>query len=81
LSARGEKDIKVYNAAIRLLLEESNEADQRYDLETLHGALTKKQALWEKSVKEQIMGLRDYKKRKRVITVGEGLKKDPLIFG
>jgi hypothetical protein len=78
---RGVKDIREYNAAIRELLEKSNEADQRYDLETLHGALLKKQAIWEKKVQEQLMGLKDYKKRKRIITVGDSFKNNSMIIG
>jgi hypothetical protein len=81
MEEKGVNDIREYNAAIRDLLEQSNEADQRYDLETLHGALSKKQAVWETKVKEQLIGLKDYKKKKRVITVGEGLRRNPLIFG
>lgn len=78
---RGENDVQVYNAAIREILEESNEADVRYDMETLHGAMTKKQAAWEQRVKEELAGLKDYKKKKRVITVDKRLKKRPHIFG
>ena len=81
LSLRGEDDLSVFNSAIRRILEESNEADQRYDLETLHGALQKKQALWEKQVKEQLQGLKDYKKQKRVIAVKKALINNPLVFG
>jgi hypothetical protein len=80
LQERGINDIKVYNAAIKTLLEESNEADQRYDLETLHGALSKKQAYWELRVKEQLAGMKDYKKRKKIITARD-LKYKELIFG
>jgi hypothetical protein len=71
MNERGVHDIKSYNTAIRELLEKSNEADQRYDLETLHGALSKKQMIWERKVKEQLMGLKDYKKRKRIIAAGK----------
>jgi hypothetical protein len=81
LSERGVKDVQVINKAINDLMEESNEIDQRYDLETLHGALSKKQQAWEKMVKEQLAGLKDYKKKKRVITIGKDLRKQPLIFG
>jgi hypothetical protein len=81
LKRRGTTDLQVYNAAIKALLQESNEVDQRYDLETLHGALQGKQALWEQQVSEQLQGLKYYKKRKRVITAEEGLKKQGLIFG
>jgi predicted secreted Zn-dependent protease len=81
LQENGVSDIKIYNAAIKEILEESNEADQEYDLETLHGALTKKQLSWERRVKEQLQGLKDYKKRKKVITANDALKKRQLIFG
>ena len=81
LKAQETTDLQVYNAAIKALLQESNEVDQRYDLETLHGAMQRKQALWEQQVNEQLQGLKYYKKRKRVITAEEGLKKHGIIFG
>jgi hypothetical protein len=68
MRTKGVKDIKIFNAAIRKLLEQSNEVDRQYDLETLHGVLNKKQAVWEQRVKEQLMGLKDYKKKKRIVT-------------
>jgi hypothetical protein len=68
LQANDVNDIQTFNAAIREILEESNEADQRYDLETLHGALQKKQSMWEKRVKEELQGLKDYKKNKRIVS-------------
>ena len=67
LHNRGVNDIKVYNAAIQELLLESNEADQQYDLETLHGALSKKQAAWTAKVKDELAALQRYKKVRRVI--------------
>jgi hypothetical protein len=67
LNSQGIKDVKIYNRAIDELLQKSNETDQRYDLETLHGALPKKQDSWEIYVKQQLMGLKDYKKRTRFI--------------
>src|SRR5688500_10574962 len=67
LNGRGVNDIKIYNAAIHELLQESNEADQQYDLETLHGAMTRKQAVWTKKVKEELAELKRYKKARRVI--------------
>jgi predicted secreted Zn-dependent protease len=70
LNDRGVKDIKTYNAAIQDLLLESNKADQQYDLETLHGALSKKQAAWVKKVKEELSALQRYKKTKRIIGAG-----------
>jgi hypothetical protein len=79
LSAAGTNDIDTYNAAIKQLLLESNEADERYDYETLHGAISKKQAAWEKKVLEELSQLDDYKKKKRVLGVRR-LKKHPHIF-
>jgi hypothetical protein len=67
LNERGVGDIGTYNAAIQELLHESNRADEQYDLETLHGALSKKQAAWAKKVKEDLLSLQGYKKNKRVI--------------
>ena len=67
LQARGVDNIKIYNAAIQDLLLESNEVDAQYDLETLHGALSKKQAAWTRDVKEQLADLKGYRKTKRVI--------------
>lgn len=67
LTADGVDDIKVFNAAIHELLQESNEVDLQYDLETLHGALSKKQEKWTKNVKEELASLHQYRKLKRVI--------------
>lgn len=67
LDHQGVNNIKTYNAAIQELLEESNAVDQQYDIETLHGALTKKQAAWVTRVKEELASLHRYKKAKRVI--------------
>lgn len=67
LSDQGVTDIDVYNKAIQALLLESNKADQQYDLETLHGALSKKQAAWAEKVKESLAELKRYRKVKRVI--------------
>lgn len=67
LKGQGVNDIKVFNAAIQELLQESNEVDLQYDIETLHGALTKKQALWTEKVKEELADLHRYRKVKRVI--------------
>jgi hypothetical protein len=68
LSDNGEDDIKVYNRAIQKLLRESNEIDIQYDLETLHGAMQKKQAEWNKEVKAELKELDQYKKHRQVIT-------------
>jgi len=67
LKAAGVDDIKIFNAAIRELLQESNAADVQYDTETLHGAMSKKQAGWEAKVTEELDRLERYKKVKRVI--------------
>ena len=60
-------DIKTFNEAIQTLLIESNEVDAQYDLETLHGALSRKQAEWSSRIKQELASLRIYKKPKRVI--------------
>lgn len=67
LSVRGVNDIKTYNAAIHELLLESNQIDLQYDLETLHGALSKKQEAWSAKVQEELAQLDRYKKTRRVI--------------
>jgi predicted secreted Zn-dependent protease len=67
LSERGVDDIKVFNTAIHELLQESNDVDAQYDTETLHGALSKKQAAWSKKVRAELAQLNKYKKTKRVI--------------
>ena len=67
LRDQGVNDIKTYNSAIQELLLESNEADERYDLETLHGALSRKQATWAAKVKNELAALQRYKKARRVI--------------
>jgi hypothetical protein len=60
-------DLKIYNAAIRGLLEESNRADRQYDIETLHGALIRQQEGWSKKVTAQLEQLEAYEKKKRRI--------------
>lgn len=67
MSDDGVDDVKIFNAAIRKLLQESNEADTQYDLETLHGALSKKQGIWSQKVKNELVSLQQYKKQKWVI--------------
>lgn len=67
LKDRGINDIKVLNTAVQRLLEESNEVDLQYDLETLHGALLRKQEHWTKKVKGELASLHEYRKMKRVI--------------
>jgi predicted secreted Zn-dependent protease len=70
LRSENINDIKVYNAAIQTILEESNEVDTRYDLETLHGAIQKKQLLWEQKIKTELLSLDNFRKQKHVITAG-----------
>ena len=67
LSDDGVNDLKIYNAAIRELLEESDRADQQYDIETLHGALSRQQEHWSEKVTAQLEQLGAYKKTKRKI--------------
>jgi hypothetical protein len=67
LQSSGVNELEVFNRHIRELLEESNDEDIRYDAETLHGSIVKKQALWAKQVKEALDDLSDYKKGKRII--------------
>jgi hypothetical protein len=67
LAARDVNDIKIYNAAINELLLESNQIDLKYDLETLHGGLSKKQAAWSEKVSNGLAELDQYKKTRRVI--------------
>jgi predicted secreted Zn-dependent protease len=67
LQKSGVNEVDVFNSHIRVLLEESNNEDLRYDAETLHGAMVKKQAMWAKQVKEELDALSDYKKEKRII--------------
>lgn len=70
LEEQNVNEVKAYNKAIQALLEESNEADRQYDMETLHGALDKKQEMWRTKIKEELQQLSAYKKSKRVITAG-----------
>lgn len=67
LQSKGIRDIGVYNKEIQLLLEESNDFDRRYDIETLHGSMAKKQAVWESRVQDELARLRAFKEVKRVI--------------
>ena len=67
MSDQGINNIKTYNAAIHELLLESNEVDQRYDIETLHGSMSRKQDAWSQKVKEELASLKEYRKTKRVI--------------
>lgn len=69
LKSEGVKDVSKINAAVRHLLEESNEADIRYDAETLHGSLRSKQAQWEEKVSNEMASLERFKKPKKIIRV------------
>jgi hypothetical protein len=65
----GVNVVEIYNAHIKKLLDESNEADLKYDMETLHGAMAKRQAVWKKKITEELDDLDAYKRAKRVIHV------------
>jgi hypothetical protein len=67
LQKAGITDVKAYNLEVQKLLNESNEADMKYDIETLHGTLDKKQAAWAESVKKELSQLSKFKKPKRII--------------
>jgi hypothetical protein len=64
----GEHDIKKYNRVVQKLLYESNEIDIQYDLETLHGALQKKQSEWTANIHEELKSLSQFKKHRQVIS-------------
>lgn len=70
LSREGVDDVKAYNREIQALLQESNEFDRSYDIETLHGALTEKQARWQKKVAGELEKLSNYQKKKYVLKAG-----------
>lgn len=70
MKAEGVNDVARFNQVIRELLAESDAEDIRYDMETLHGAITKKQRVWEQSVKNELQSLEPYKKQKHVISRG-----------
>lgn len=56
-----ELRLKVYNREIQKILNESNLADQRYDAETLHGSMVKKQKEWVDKVKAELQSLKQFK--------------------
>ena len=68
MQRRHVKDVSEYNAAIHRLLEESNEYDRLYDIQTLHGAITKKQEEWTRKVKSELESLDEFKKKRRIIS-------------
>jgi hypothetical protein len=78
LKRRGVNDVKRYNDEIKTLLEASNMDDVQYDLETLHGALPKKQLLWKTKVKKELEELDDFKKEKKVIGRAKNSKSKAL---
>lgn len=63
LSVNKKNDLKVYNHEIRKLLQESNDFDRLYDIETLHGSLPKKQKEWEARVKSALKELNEFTKK------------------
>lgn len=63
LQQLGIKDYRVYNSALQVIFEESNEMDAKYDRETLNGALLKKQILWDLTVGTRLKELHKYKKQ------------------
>lgn len=67
LRARGEDDIDVLNAEIRALLRESNRVDMRYDVETLHGAMSEKQSEWNRQVRRELEDLKRFVRKRRVV--------------
>ena len=70
MRAENVTQVDAFNLAIEELLQESNEMDMQYDIETLHGAMQDKQKEWSDKVKAELNSLRKFKKKKRVITAG-----------
>ena len=70
LQAQGIKKVQTYNLAIQELLEESNQIDMQYDVETLHGARQNNQADSAEKISVQLKALHLYKKKKRVVSAG-----------
>jgi hypothetical protein len=62
-------DVETINAAIKVLLAESDKMDIQYDAETLHGSFPKKQAKWASKIKQEMAELEQYKKIKRIVTI------------
>lgn len=67
LSLNKKNDLKVYNHEIRLLLKESNDFDRLYDVETLHGSLTRKQREWEEKVARSLAALEGFSRKGSII--------------
>ena len=61
-------DVSEYNAAIHRLLEESNEYDRLYDIQTLHGAMSKKQQEWVLKVETELESLKEFRKQRKIIS-------------
>jgi hypothetical protein len=58
----GIQDLGEYNRAISSILQESNRIDVQYDFSTFHGALTEKQARWEKEINTELQVLNNFSK-------------------
>lgn len=67
LSGNKKNDLKTYNREIKKLLNESNEFDRLYDVETLHGSITRKQKEWELKVKQSLASLKDFARKGNII--------------
>lgn len=61
------KDIGVFNAEIRKLLDESNDVDIRYDVETLHGAMSRRQKEWNLYVHSELKVLEPFARKRKVV--------------
>ena len=68
LNRRDVKDLAVYNTEVKKILDESNQVDWNYDIQTLHGALPKKQEEWKRKVSDELKAFEKFKKQKRIIT-------------
>lgn len=64
LQQQKERDLKIYNRAVKKLLEESNQLDLQYDIETLHGGLKKQQKQWEAHVQKELIALQAFRKNR-----------------
>jgi hypothetical protein len=60
LQAQGENNIDIYNDALQSILNESNDADQAYDRETLHGSLSEAQVSWRFKTDVELQLLQEY---------------------
>jgi len=64
LQKSNETEIGTYKKAVHQLLEESNQADLKYDLETLHGALKQKQEKWAAQLEKELVELEEFKRKR-----------------